>query len=290
MSESDVPDGFKRVGDHPDELWSEAAFKHVFRLQEEEEKRDPDAYDIYIFNDFFGYACADLIRREMLSLGTKAASTTGRLELKTFQQFEALVLYMANSNGANVFPTIDDAELAEAIYNGYGSLWLSYLLNLEKAAKPDNLSSTNPINALNFKNVVRTAAKVLGQYGGLGFENDADDFERAMLRVLERNGMNGTPKKKLFLGENSGEDDEDEDMEDEDEEDDDEDEGFEPATDKDVTRIAKQWKMTPALQTLRARAVPVDFVKGRSWDISSWPAHELAAEKAKQQAIMDGFD
>ena len=45
MAESDIPDGFKRVGDHPAELWSEAAFEHVFRLQKEEENRDPDAYE-----------------------------------------------------------------------------------------------------------------------------------------------------------------------------------------------------------------------------------------------------
>ena len=76
-----------------------------------------------------------------------------------------------------------------------------------------------------------------------------------------------------------------------DEEDDDEDdEEFEPATDDDVKRIAKEWKLTPALQALRDRAVPVDFVKGRDWDISAWPAHELEAEKEKQRAIMEGFD
>ena len=45
MTDTDVPDGFKRVGNHPAELWSDAAFQHVFRMQEEEEKRDPDAYE-----------------------------------------------------------------------------------------------------------------------------------------------------------------------------------------------------------------------------------------------------
>ena len=132
------------------------------------------------------------------------------------------------------------------------------------------------------------ARTVLEQYEGLGFENSPDDFQRAMLRVLERNGMNGTPKKKLFLGESSGSDDGDEDMSDE--EDEDGDESFEPATDKDVERIGKKWKLTPAMQALRDRAVPVDFVKGRDWDISAWPAHELEAEKEKQRAIMEGFD
>ena len=63
------------------------------------------------------------------------------------------------------------------------------------------------------------ARTVLEQYEGLGFENSPDDFQRAMLRVLERNGMNGTPKKKLFLGESSGSDDGDEDMSDEEDED-----------------------------------------------------------------------
>jgi hypothetical protein len=37
-------------------------------------------------------------------------------------------------------------------------------------------------------------------FSGLGFDEDADDLESAMLFVLERNDMNGTPKEKLFLG------------------------------------------------------------------------------------------
>ena len=66
---------------------------------------------IYVFNDFFGYACADLIRREMLSIGTKAASTKERVKIETFQRFEALVLYMANSNGANMFHSTCQLDL-----------------------------------------------------------------------------------------------------------------------------------------------------------------------------------
>lgn len=110
-----------------------------------------------------------------------------------------------------------------------------------------------------------------------------------MLRVLERNGMNGTPKKKLFLGESS-EDDSDEEMDqDDDSEDEDEDSAaFVPATDVEVERIAKRWKLTPALQNLRYRALPADF-KGRSWDISAWSEEELKEEREREKAIMKGF-
>ena len=47
----------------------------------------------------------------MLSLGAKAASTTERVKLETFHRFEALVLYMANSNGANMFHSTCQLDL-----------------------------------------------------------------------------------------------------------------------------------------------------------------------------------
>ncbi|KAK7052637.1 hypothetical protein R3P38DRAFT_3172944 [Favolaschia claudopus] len=47
------------------------------------------------------------------------------------------------------------------------------------------------------------------QFSDLGFDNQPDEVSSAMLRVLERDGMDGTPKKKLFLGESADLDDED---------------------------------------------------------------------------------
>ena len=70
---------------------------------------------------------------------------------------------------------------------------------------------------------------------------------------------------------------------------DEEDEPFIPATDADVTRIAKKWKLTPALQALRNLARPLD-IRGREWDITLWRPRELAAEKAKFAGALDGFD
>ncbi|KAJ7748210.1 hypothetical protein DFH07DRAFT_572949 [Mycena maculata] len=283
-AESSIPDGFIQINDHPAEIWSKVAFDHVERLQTDEENRNPDAHRLYIYNDYFGYACCDLLKKEMLAIGKKIASKTEKLSLPTFQRLEALVLYMANSMAADVFHTIDDPELSEAIYTGYGALWMTYLLALETAAKPQKLSATHPLAVRNLENVVRTAAKVITQFSDLGFSRDARDLAAAMLRVLERNDMDGTPKPKAFLGKAVKSD---SDSEDEDEEEEEEDarpakksRHATGADDHDVRAAAKEWKASSAMKDLRDAYGPVEH-GGRPWDITKWSKAQLEAEKAR---------
>ncbi|KAI0317215.1 hypothetical protein OF83DRAFT_167255 [Amylostereum chailletii] len=288
-----IPDGFLRVNDHPVELWSKVAFDHVDRLQKDERNRDPEEHGLYIYNDYFGYACCDLLKKEMLAIGKKIASKTDKLTLETFQRLEALTLYMANSNATDVFHTIDDPELAEAIYTAYGSLWMTYLLTLESAAKPDKLSPTHPVAILNLENAVRTSCKVATMFNGIGFAKDADDLEGAMLRVLERNDMDGTPKEKIFLGSSSSDSDEDENADDEEEEG-----RRQPprkrtriasgADDADVRAAAKSWKASAAMKALREAEGPFEH-GGRPWDITKWTKAQLAKEKERSRAF-GGFD
>jgi hypothetical protein len=100
-----------------------------------------------------------------------------------------------------------------------------------------------------------------------------------MLRVLERNDMNGTSKEKMFLGKSADSDDEE----------DDEEEEEEPASkkkrrsgadDTDVRAEAKTWKASAAMKGLREAYGPVEH-GGRPWDITKWPKAALEAEKAK---------
>ncbi|KAF8158764.1 hypothetical protein K438DRAFT_2026031 [Mycena galopus ATCC 62051] len=286
VDDSSIPDGFVCVNNHPTELWSKAAFKHVERLQKDEENRDPDAHDIYIYNDYFGYACCDLLKKEMLAIGKMVASKTQKLQPETFHRLKGLTLYMANSMGASVFHTIDDPDLAEAIYTGYGALWMTYLLDLESAAKPQKLGPTHPVAIRNLENTVRTTAKVATQFLDLDFSPDANDLRDAMLRVLERNDMDGTPKQKAFLGKSEDSDDEDEDEEEEEEK-------APPskkprrtgADDADVRVAAKTWKASAAMKTLREAYGPVEH-GGRPWDITKWPKAALAAEKARGEQFL----
>ncbi|KAJ7763335.1 hypothetical protein B0H16DRAFT_1527537 [Mycena metata] len=286
VKDSDIPDGFICVNGHPTELWSKAAFEHVERLQTEEEKRNPDAHDMYIYNDFFGYACCDLLKTEMLAIGKLVASKTEKLALGTFHRLEALTLYMANSNGASVFPTIDVPELAEAIYDAYGALWMTYILHLESAAKPQKLGPAHPIGIINLENAVRTSAKVITQFSDLGFDKDPEDLERAILRVLARNDMDGTPKEKMFLGKSadsdSDEDDDDEEMEAQSTS------NNTRADDADVRAAAKSWKASAAIKALRDVGGPVEL-GGRSWDITQWSPAAVAAEKARFGSDDDTF-
>ncbi|KAJ7266456.1 hypothetical protein B0H12DRAFT_1216849 [Mycena haematopus] len=290
VDDASIPDGFICVNDHPTELWSKAAFDHVERLQTDEENRNPDFHGVYIYNDYFGYACCDLLKKEMLAIGKMVASKTEKLSISTFHRLEALTLYMANSMGADVFPTIDDPDLAEAIYSAYGALWMTHVLDLETAAKPQKLGPAQPVAILNLENAVRTTAKVITQFSGLGFSKDADDLQFALLRVLERNDMDGTPKEKPFLGKSKDDDDEEEDEEDEEEA---------PkskkkrqrtsADDADVRAAAKTWKASSAMKALREAYGPVEH-GGRPWDITKWSKTALAAEKARFGGESDDDD
>ncbi|KAJ7776249.1 hypothetical protein B0H16DRAFT_1003478 [Mycena metata] len=284
VAPTNIPEGFIAVNDHPTEIWSKAAFDHVERLQTEEENRDPDAQGVYIYNDYFGYACCDLLKQEMLAIGKLVSKKTEKLSLATFHRLEALTLYMANSMGASAFHTIDDPDLAEAIYDAYGALWITYILDLESAAKPQKLNPTHPVAVPNLENVVRTSAKTITQFSGLGFDKNPDDLQDAMLRVLERNDMDGTPKEQLFLG--------DSDSENEDEEE----EERRPkrtkdarpakkarrtgADDTDVRSEAKAWKASAAMKALREAHGPIEH-GGRPWNITKWPPAALQAEKAR---------
>ncbi|KAJ6480421.1 hypothetical protein C8R45DRAFT_1005379 [Mycena sanguinolenta] len=288
VNDANIPDGFICVNDHPTELWSKAAFDNVERLQTDEENRNPDAHGVYIYNDYFGYACCDLLKKEMLAIGKMVASKTEKLSINTFHRLEALTLYMANSGAADMFPTIDDPELSEAIYNAYGALWMTYILNLETAAKPAKLSPTHPVPIRNLENTVRTSAKVITQYTGLGFDNDAEELQTAMLRVLARNDMEGTPKEKVFLGKSGGSDDEDDEEEEEDEAPPKKKKQRTSADDADVRAAAKAWKASTAMKALREAYGPVEH-GGRPWDITKWSKAALAAEKARFGGL-DGDD
>ncbi|KAJ7140444.1 hypothetical protein C8R46DRAFT_1135634 [Mycena filopes] len=242
------PKGFLAVNDEPTELWSQAAFDHVTRLQDEEQKRDPDAHGLYIYNDYFGYACCDLLKEEMLAIGKLISKKTEKLSIATFHRLEALTLYMANSNAASVFPTIDDADLAEAIYNTYGALWMTYVLDLETAAKPQKLSPTHPVAIPNLENAVRTSAKQDADDEDEDDEEDDDDEEPRAKKTPKET----RPAKKARRG---------------------------TADDKDVRAAAKTWKASAAMKALREQG-PAEH-GGRPWDITKWPAAELAREKSR---------
>ncbi|KAJ6484308.1 hypothetical protein DFH09DRAFT_1378056 [Mycena vulgaris] len=302
---ANIPDGFILVNDKPQELWSKAATSNASKRTRRVATRTRMSewhrvflllfasdlfHGVYIYNDYFGYACCDLLKKEMLAIGKLVARKAEKTSLKTFQRLEGLTLFMANSMAASVFHTIDDPDLAEAIYHAYGALWMTHILDLEVAAKPQKLAPTHPVAIRNLENVVRTAAKGITEFSDLGFAPDADDLENAMLRVLERNDMDGSAKEKLFLGKSADSDDEGEDEEEEEEEE------APPskklrrtgADDDDVRAAAKTWKASKATKALREAYGPVEH-GGRPWDITKWPKAALDAEKARFNGGGDDF-
>lgn len=121
------------------------------------------------------------------------------------------------------------------------------------------------------------------QFSGLGFRKDADKLQSAMLRVLERNDMDGTEKEKLFLGKSADSDDEDSDEDDSDEEEDEAPSRKNRRTGTDdaaVRTAAKAWTSSAAMKALREAYGPIEH-GGRPWDITKWPKAALDAEKAR---------
>ncbi|KAJ7237426.1 hypothetical protein C8J57DRAFT_1727988 [Mycena rebaudengoi] len=123
---------------------------------------------------------------------------------------------------------------------------MTYILNLE-AVKPQKLGPTHLSRFATW----RTSCARLRKLSDLRFDNDADDLESAMLRVLERNDMNGMSKEKVFFAKSADSDDKEEDEEEEEEEPASKKprrSGADDADDADVRAEAKIWKASAAMK------------------------------------------
>lgn len=84
-----IPKGY--TFNNPKELISIKGKRMLLELMEQADKRDPDAFDMYIYNDFYGYAMLDLIDDTLSKLHAKVV---GKKWNEAMAVFEALTPFL----------------------------------------------------------------------------------------------------------------------------------------------------------------------------------------------------
>ncbi|KAI0082395.1 hypothetical protein K474DRAFT_1687985 [Panus rudis PR-1116 ss-1] len=141
-----IPPGYTFIG--PSYMISNKAKEYYEELMMELDKRDPDMHNMYIYNDFFGYAQLDLLGTQLRSIHSRIAKKD---YTNAFYRLEALTFCM--ETGALGFPMVDDGEQVELVNRLYGACLVSVLRHLNNENKLDTQHFPN------LETVLRLAAE-----------------------------------------------------------------------------------------------------------------------------------
>ncbi|KAJ3568829.1 hypothetical protein NP233_g5452 [Leucocoprinus birnbaumii] len=114
-------------------------------LLEKAANRNPDAFDLYIYNDYYPYAIHNLIESFMSTIKTKVTRKDWK---EAFYAIEALTFFFEIES---VWATCDDGELTDATNKVYGALLLEILKGLQGS------NALSPKNFPNLENVLQAA-------------------------------------------------------------------------------------------------------------------------------------
>ncbi|THV08324.1 hypothetical protein K435DRAFT_7585 [Dendrothele bispora CBS 962.96] len=124
MDSSSIPEGYTFL--NKDLFVSVKAKEMILDLLDQAEKRDPDLFDMYVYNDFYPYAILDLFHKTLSSLHTKVCK---RDYSAAWPIAEALTHFL---NIASDFSQCDDGELVRMTNKAYGSLIVGLIRGLKK--------------------------------------------------------------------------------------------------------------------------------------------------------------
>lgn len=137
------PKGYTFI--NPEIFISDKAKEIVNDLLQKAEKRNPDAFDMYIYNDYYPYAIHNLIESVLITIKSKVAKKDWK---ETFYTIEALTFFFEFES---VWTTCDDGELTQATNKLYGALLLETLKGLQSSGTLSSKSFAN------LESVLRTA-------------------------------------------------------------------------------------------------------------------------------------
>ncbi|KAG6880169.1 hypothetical protein C0992_004621 [Termitomyces sp. T32_za158] len=137
-------------------MFVSTAGKEIFiELSKKAFNRNPDQHDMYIYNDFYAYACLDLVDKTMISANSKI---TSKKYEDAYHLLEALALFNLDEMA---WPMCDDGERVKKTDKAYGALVVATLRGLEAQGKLDVKSLPNLESFL--KNTVEWADAMKGQ-------------------------------------------------------------------------------------------------------------------------------
>ncbi|KAH6915038.1 hypothetical protein BKA70DRAFT_1368848 [Coprinopsis sp. MPI-PUGE-AT-0042] len=234
--------------------------------------RDPDAFDMYIYNDFYSYGVFDLIDKTLATLHSK---TQKKMFDEAWVVLEALATFMEIEG---VWTQCDDAERVSLANAAFGAIAVAILRGLKKEGRltvealPSleyclkNIASLGDMmNEVGvncsyadvargiakrlFENKTQQAKSVEIRYREAWVRSLTDkDLKKAMDQAL-RDMANNNDRPWFMDGEAANED-----------------------TNNREFAITRTWKDYKAYLA----GVPRDPMRGPSWDISSWTDNEKA--------------
>ncbi|KAL4249125.1 hypothetical protein ABKN59_005765 [Abortiporus biennis] len=119
-----IPTGYTFM--NPKIMVSKKAEDMIRTLMEKLDKRDPDAFGLYIYNDFFNYAQLDLVDHELSSIHAKIQRKEWS---EAFYQLEALTVW--TDLAALSWPMADDGDRSILTDKVYGACLVKVLVSLE---------------------------------------------------------------------------------------------------------------------------------------------------------------
>ncbi|EON68928.1 hypothetical protein W97_08186 [Coniosporium apollinis CBS 100218] len=130
----------KPLSEHPDWPWrvSKPARKMAAKYAQDVDKRDPDIFGMYIYNDYHGYGTAEVIENMLLAWTTEYQKKDSSV-WELWKHTEAIAHFFALMPELIGFGNLEDGERVNEILNVIGLALLSTLNKLEAASllKPD---------------------------------------------------------------------------------------------------------------------------------------------------------
>ncbi|KLO16786.1 hypothetical protein SCHPADRAFT_901278 [Schizopora paradoxa] len=282
----------------------EATLEKLQKLLEKASNRDPDAFGMYIYNDFFGYALLDLVDKTLSTIHTTVQKK------KWVESWQGLVALSEFFERCGEWTQVDDGERVEVTDNCYGAMLVTTIKGL------DAQGNLNEETFQDLETSLRCMAgwsdcmhgltgskynKVIKGFGKKIFGKRTTE-ERAVRNEQIRNAyaaFYGTLseqdiKKKGYLKPRSAESmkkngkdaDEDEDDEDEEDEEDNDGDWFAKGKVSDIETESKAYKVPPVWKEYKAQlaGAPREPLRGpREWDLNKWSA------AAKKQFSFDNL-
>ncbi|KAH8094884.1 hypothetical protein BXZ70DRAFT_342219 [Cristinia sonorae] len=251
----------------------------VKELLEKLDKRDPDLFNMYIYNDFFNYAGLDLVDKQLSAIHSKIVKKDWT---EAYYLFETLSVFQ--QLGSLNYPMIDDGERVELTDKVFGASFVTIV----RALKNENRLDVEHFPSL--ETVLGTTSAwglAMTGFGGMGkYYKVANGIGRRLFKdkspetiALEKARVEewlltlpAEEQEEIKKMREEAEEDEDE----EDEEDDGEwfeEKGYDEDYDHRNFVLSKVWKEYKGhLQTC-----PTKPLRGPpEWDISKWSAAQRA--------------
>ncbi|KAG2013808.1 hypothetical protein CC2G_010678 [Coprinopsis cinerea AmutBmut pab1-1] len=159
-TQSAIPKGYTFV--NPETMITVKGSDLFKELMHQADKRDPDAFDMYVYNDFFAYGVLDLVDKTLSTLHSKV---TKKAWDEAYAILEGITCFM---DCESVWTQCDDGQRVNATKKAYAALAIAIF----KGLRQENRLSTTSFPSLEccLKNVTELGDMLdgIGSSTGLG--------------------------------------------------------------------------------------------------------------------------